>query len=109
MSKSKKKNNTPELLFGNAEYHKVIRDEIGKFTASTTTSMTFPEYVGYIDIGGGIKISVQSIPTRFHRFMIKLILGWSYIKTPPPQFTSHITYVDSINSSTPTWKELLCD
>lgn len=40
-----------------------------------------PEPVGYYDIGGppwGMYVAIYSRPNRFHRFMVRLILGWAW-------------------------------
>ena len=46
---------------------------------SVTISPFFKEPVGYLEINNSCKIAVyDKMPSRFHRWMAKVLLGWKY-------------------------------
>ena len=58
----------------------MTREEMQKMMIQTDQiSSFFKEPVGYLRINNSFKIAVyDKMPSRFHRWMAKLLLGWEY-------------------------------
>jgi len=48
------------------------------YTGSTTFTLSAPKVEGYWCIAPNVKIAIQKVPNKFHRFMMKLVFGWTF-------------------------------
>lgn len=52
--------------------------ESGEYTLNRIHSINVPEFIGDLIISDCIHISVTKFPNRFHRVLMRLLLGWKF-------------------------------